>query len=53
MLKIADFFSLFYLGECSKLEFKCANGRCVWHKLVKDGTNDCGDNSDEAGGGCT
>jgi len=33
--------------QCSPSEFSCGNGNCIDNSLVCDGTNDCGDNSDE------
>ncbi|GFQ91419.1 hypothetical protein TNCT_735171 [Trichonephila clavata] len=33
--------------NCSKKEFPCANGRCIPSDWRCDGTNQCGDNSDE------
>lgn len=43
-------FNLFFdLGEkkCASDKFKCTNGRCIDKKLACDGTDDCGDLSDE------
>ena len=37
------------VGTCNagSCEFRCANGRCVFHDWRCDGYNDCFDNSDE------
>ncbi|SDO45582.1 Low-density lipoprotein receptor domain class A [Pedobacter steynii] len=35
---------------CQPNEFACANGTCIDASLVLDGTSDCSDGSDEAGG---
>ena len=38
------------VGEgCSKHSFKCMNSNCIPKAWVCDGTNDCGDMSDESG----
>ena len=35
------------LSECDSDEFKCRNGNCLRRGLVCDGSDDCGDDSDE------
>ena len=38
----------FTTGTCyTDYYFKCKNGNCISYTSVCDGTNDCGDNSDE------
>ena len=34
-------------GNCTQFQYRCNNGNCVIGRLVCDGTNNCGDNSDE------
>ncbi len=36
-----------YSDKCSTDEFSCNNGQCVSLSAVCDGTNNCGDASDE------
>ena len=38
-------------GECQESYFTCASGKCVLSGWQCDGTDDCGDNSDEEGCG--
>ncbi|CAB3237996.1 unnamed protein product [Arctia plantaginis] len=35
--------------ECSSGQMKCRNGKCISKELFKDGSNDCGDGTDEPG----
>ncbi|XP_033096473.1 suppressor of tumorigenicity 14 protein homolog [Anneissia japonica] len=37
----------FFTGECGIDEFQCDNGLCVNKLLIKDGHDNCADNSDE------
>lgn len=34
-------------ATCAPNQFRCDNGICLWWHDRCDGTNDCGDNSDE------
>jgi Low-density lipoprotein receptor domain class A len=36
------------VAGCPSGQFRCASGECVLETLRCDGTNDCGDKSDEA-----
>ena len=42
---------LFYVGVYQQ-SFSCNNGHCVPFRLTCDGSNDCGDNSDETNRFC-
>ena len=35
-------------GDCAEGEFRCSSEACVGGDVLCDGTDDCGDNSDEA-----
>jgi hypothetical protein len=36
--------------RCTIDEATCRNGRCIPRAFLRDGKDDCGDNSDESGG---
>lgn len=40
-------------SECPLRQFKCNNGKCIQLAWMCDGTDDCGDNSDETAPQCT
>lgn len=37
----------FTSNPCSRNDFRCLNGICIWNELICDHRNNCGDNSDE------
>ena len=41
------FHTLFSGSHCAPSEFSCGNGRCIRGYWKCDGSDDCGDNSDE------
>lgn len=56
-MPLSDVFPLFELfadnHTCPVDHFKCSSNRCIPKRWLCDGTNDCGNNEDEANTTCS